>query len=143
MAGLNFFDSQECEWADMSISISGAPLTKIRGLKYKASQSKEPLYAAGHEPISIQSGSRSYSGEIKILKGALDDMNRAAMLALGKDILDLEFDIVVVYAAKGVRTLQTDTLIRCQVTEFQKGWDQAAKMMEVTLPIVFLGLETV
>jgi hypothetical protein len=142
MAGVNFFDSQECEWADMSISIAGAPLTKIRGLKYKAAQSKEALYAAGEEPISIQAGNRTYSGEIKVLKGALDDMNRAAITALGKDILDLEFDIVVVYAAKGVRTLQTDTLIRCQVTEFQKGWDQSAKMMEITLPIVFLGLQT-
>lgn len=135
---MDFFDSAECEWADMSVFFAGAQLTKIRGLKYKSSKNKELLYAQGDAPISIQSGNRSYEGEIKVLKGAIDDMNKAAVTVGGKDILDLEFDIVVVYAAKGTRALQTDVLVRCQLKDFQKGWDQGAKMMEITLPILFL-----
>jgi hypothetical protein len=137
---MEFFDNTECEWSDMMVVLGGAPLTKIRGLKYKSSKAKELLYAQGDAPISIQSGNRSYEGEIKILKGALEDMNTAALAAKGKDILDLEFDIVVTYIKKGIRPLQTDILVRCQVKEFQKGWDQGAKMMEVTLPIIFLQL---
>lgn len=142
MPGLQFFDSQECEWVDMTVNFAGAPLTKIRGLKYKATQEKENLFAAGDEPISIQSGNRSYDGSIKVLKGAIDDMNLAARAAGARDVLDMEFDIVVVYAQKGTRALATDKLVRCQIKEFEKGWDQGAKMMEIALPIMFLGIES-
>ncbi|MDR3681547.1 MAG: hypothetical protein P4L41_16385 [Flavipsychrobacter sp.] len=143
MPGLQFFDSQECEWVDMTVNFAGSPLTKIRGLKYKAAQEKEALYAAGDEPISIQSGHRTYDGTIKVLKGALDDMNKAALAAGARDILDMEFDIVVVYAPKGIRLLHTDVLTRCQVKEFEKGWDTGAKMMEISLPIMFLGISSI
>ena len=30
MAGITFFDSKECEWADMTVIFSGSPLTKHR-----------------------------------------------------------------------------------------------------------------
>ena len=140
MPTIPFFDSKDCEWADMTVMIAGATLTKIRGIRYKASQEKKLLYAAGSEPISIQSGNRSYEGEIKVLKGALDDMNRAALAAGGDDILDLQFDIVVTYKAKGTRALQTDTLVNVEVSNFEKGWDQGAQSMEVSLPIVFMKL---
>lgn len=124
----------------MTVTFAGVTLTKIRGLKYSSSKEKELLYAQGDMPISIQSGNRGYEGEIKVLKGALDDMNRTALTAGGKDVLDMEFDIVVVYAAKGTRALQTDVLVRCQVKSFDKSWEQGAKMMEITLPILFLNV---
>ncbi len=142
MAGLAFFDSKECEWADMSVIFAGSLLTKIRGVKYKASKDKQLLHAAGDEPISIQSGNRTYEGQIKVLKGALDDMNKAAQEAGGNDILDMQFDIVITYKASGARPLQTDTLHGVEVKDFEKGWDQGAKNMEISLPIVFLQLET-
>jgi len=142
MPTIPFFDSKDCEWADMTVMVAGATLTKIRGVKYKASKEKHLLHAAGDEPISIQGGNRSYEGHIKVLKGALDDMNRAAIAAGGDDILDLQFDIVVTYKAKGTRALQTDTLINVEVKDFEKGWEQGAKSMDVTLPIVFMKLIT-
>lgn len=140
MASVLFFDSKECEWADMTVMFAGSPLTKIRGLKYKAAKEKELLHAAGDEPISIQSGKRTYEGEIKVLKGALDDMNVAALSAKGTDILDMQFDIIVTYKAQGTRTLQSDTLVGVQVKQFEKGWEQGAKNMDVTLPIIFMRL---
>lgn len=142
MPTIPFFDSKDCEWADMTVTIAGATLTKITGIKYKASQEKKLLYAAGSEPISIQSGNRSYEGQIKVLKGAIDDMNRAALAAGGDDIMDLRFEIVVTYKAKGTRALQTDTLVNVEVSNFEKGWDQGAQSMEVSLPIVFMKLLT-
>lgn len=126
----------------MEVWFAGARLTKIRGLKYKAGKEKELLYAEGDEPISIQSGNKVYSGEIKVLKGAIDDMNRAAQSAGGRDINDLEFDIVVNYKPRLNRALQTDILVAVQITEFEKGWDQGAKNMDITLPILFLRLQT-
>ena len=142
MPSISFFDSKDCEWADMTVMFAGAPLTKIRGIKYKAAKEKQLLHAAGDEPISIQSGNRTYEGSIKVLKGAIDDMNRAAISAGGDDILDMQFDIVITYKAKGTRALQTDTLVSVEVKDFEKGWDQGAKNMDVTLPIVFMKLIT-
>ena len=142
MAGLSFFDSKECEWADMQVLFAGAAFTKITGLKYKALKSKQLLHAAGDEPISIQSGNRTYEGTIRILKGALDDMNRAAIAAGGQDVLDMQFDIVVTYKPQGARLLQTDVLRNVEVKDFEKGWDQGAKYMEMTLPVLFMRLET-
>ncbi len=140
MPSIPFFDSKDCEWADMTVMFAGSPLTKVRGVKYKAAKEKQLLHSAGDEPISIQSGNRTYEGEIKVLKGAIDDMNRAAITAGGDDILDMQFDIVITYKPKGTRPLQTDTLVGVEVKDFQKGWDQGAKNMDVTLPIVFMKL---
>ena len=142
MAGITFFDSKECEWADMTVIFAGVTLTKIRGLKYKAAKDKQLLHAAGDEPISIQSGNRTYEGQIKVLKSALDDMNRAAIAAGGSDVLDMQFDIVVTYKAQGARQLQIDTLQGVEIKDFEKGWDQGAKNMDVTLPVIFMKLTT-
>lgn len=142
MPSMPFFDSKDCEWADMTVMFAGSPLTKIRGLKYKAAKDKHLLHAAGDEPISIQSGNRTYEGHIKVLKGAIDDMNRSAIAAGGEDILDMQFDIVITYKPKGTRLLQTDTLVSVEVKDFEKGWEQGAKNMDVTLPIVFMRLIT-
>ncbi len=142
MAGITFFDSKECEWADMTVMFAGAPLTKIKGLKYKTARDKTAIYAAGNNPISIQGGNRSNDGQIKVLKGALDDMNIAAIAAGGADILDMQFDIIVTYKGEGTRLLQVDTLKGVEITNFEKGWDQGAKNMDITLPIIFLKLIT-
>jgi hypothetical protein len=125
---MDFFDSKEAEWADMEVFIGGAQ------------QEQEALHAAGNEPIGIQSGNKSYTGEIKLLKGAIDDMNRAAKLAGGNNLLDIAFDLVITYKAQDTRPLQSDTCVGVRVQHFEKGWDQGAKSMDVTLPIVFLRL---
>ena len=142
MPSIVFFDSKDCERADMTVMFAGSPLTKIRGVKYKAAKDKQLLHAAGDEPISIQSGNRTYEGQIKVLKGAIDDMNRAAIAAGGEDILDIQFDIVITYKPQGTRALQTDTLVSVEVKDFEKGWEQGAKNMDVTLPILFMRLIT-
>lgn len=142
MPTIPFFDSKDCEWADMTVMVAGSTITKIRGLKYKAAKQKELLHAAGDEPISIQSGKRTYEGTVTVLKGALDDMNRAAISAGGEDILDMQFDIVVTYKARGTRSLQTDTLVNVEITDFEKGWEQGATSMDIALPIIFMKLVT-
>ncbi len=140
MASINFFDSKECEWADMTISVSGAQLTKIRGLKYGVKTEKKHLYAGGDDPVSIQSGNRRPAGTLHVLKSAIDAMNAAAVTAGGRDITDLVFDVVVYYKAKGVRPPQTDVLVGCEVSNYDKGWEQGATEMEVELPFLFLNM---
>jgi hypothetical protein len=144
---MDFFNSKECEWADMSVAIGGKTVTKIRGIQYKSTQDKELLHAAGSEPISTQSGNKTYSGTLKLLKGALDDLNRAAKIAVGQspsatdaataDVRDIQFDLLINFRAAGSRTVQTDILKGVSITEYEKGWDQGAKLMEISLPFLF------
>lgn len=143
MAGVTFFNSKECEWADMSVLFAGAPLVKVRQISYKVSKEKSHLHAAGDKPIGIQSGNRTYEGQIKVLKGALDNMELAAKAAGGEDILDMVFDIVVTYRPKGNRPLQTDTLIGVEIKDVEKGWEQGAKNMDITLPIIFMDRKSI
>lgn len=135
-----FFDTKECEWSDLDIYLNGVKITKVRALKYKKTKEKEALYAAGSDPIAIQSGNNAYTGELRVLKGALDDMNRAAVAAGGEDITDVTWNIVANYKAKGNRALQSDTLRGVEFSEFEKGLEQAAKFGEATLPYLFLKL---
>ena len=65
-------------------------------------------------------------------------MNAAAVSAGGKDLLDIQTDIVVTYKPAGTRPVQTDTLVGVEITEFQKGMEQGAKSMPVSLPFVYL-----
>ena len=135
-----FFDTKECEWADMQVLIAGFRIAKFTAIRYKYSKNKEAIYGEGDEAQGIQSGNRAGEGEIKVYKGALDDMNRAAKAAGGLDALDLEFDIIVTYRAKGARKLQIDTLTGVQFKDFEKGWEQGSVKMDITMPIIFLRL---
>ena len=139
-----FFDSQECAWVDMQVFLNGKMITKLKGIKYKKSVEKEAIYASGDEPLSIQRGQKKYSGDLKLLKGAVDDINRAAKLAGWQDMLDMFGLIVVInYKVALNRPMQQDTLIGVEFKEYEKGWDSGAKEMPVTIQFEFLRLKTV
>jgi|SRR5579875_3775606 hypothetical protein len=136
-----YFNSQECDWSSIKVVIAGREVTGIRGLKYKVSQEKEHLFGAGDEPIGIQRGNRTYEGEIKLLKYELDLLQEAAIAAGARDLMDIRLDIVVTYQ-KGSNPLRTDALMGVEFKEFEKGMDQNAKFMEITIPILFMRLQT-
>lgn len=140
MAGLNLFNTKECEWADLRVHIAGVELTKLRSIKYKSSKELEELYGAGDRPLSLQSGNRAFGGTLEIYAGALRDLNAAAIAAGGSDALDLAFDVVVSYKANGVRTLLTRTLISVQLTEFEEGMTQGEKFAVISLPFKCLNV---
>ncbi|WP_343671813.1 hypothetical protein [Chitinophaga sp.] len=135
------FDTKEVTWANMKVVLLGKELTGIRGIKYKLSQEKEHLHGAGDEPIGIQRGKRTYEGEIKLLKFEYDILADAVKNAGGRDILDLSAEIVVTYVKDVTSTPRTDIIQGFQFKEFEKGWEQGAKFMELTLPIIFMGLK--
>lgn len=138
------FDSTEVEWGQYEIHFNGIGILKIRGNKYKKEKEDEELYAGGDEPIDIQSGNKKYSGELKVLKGALDGINQAAQAAGYDDITDVPAKLTTLvntYKPKGSRTLQTDTQIGVKIGSFEKGFEQGAKQMEIALPYKFLKLK--
>lgn len=130
---LDFIEGKEVEWDDVSIAVEGAELVKPVGFRYGIKAEKEELYAKGVDAISIQSGNKSKTFTIKVLKGDYDVMHDAALAANGDDITDLEFDIAIKYAAKGERGLRLVVLQGCEIEGFEEGMDQNAKSMVVEL----------
>lgn len=140
----SFFNSTEADWGQYEVHFNGVGILKLRGNKYKKEHEDEELYAAGTEPIDIKSGNTKYSGELKVLKGALDGINQAAQAAGYADITEVPAaltTLVNTYKAKGTRTLQVDVQLGVKIGSFEKGFEQGAKFMEITLPYKFLGLK--
>lgn len=132
------FSTKEYEWADVSAIVAGRPVTGLRGVEYKPSQEKEPLYAKGNKPHGIQRGNKSYSGTITLLQSELEALETAA----GGDALDARFNIIVSYGnpMQG-DVIRTDLLVGVEITEVPKGLKQGDKFMEVALPVIMLDVK--
>jgi hypothetical protein len=143
MAEPRLITYKECEYKDIKMFFEGKELVKARGIKYKSKKDKQLLHAAGDKAVSVQSGNRDNEGTLTMLRGALVDLNRAAVAAGYDDILDVQVDLVIVYKQKGIRGMQTDTLVGVEFTEYEDGMMQGDKFKDVDLPFVFLQKVTV
>jgi hypothetical protein len=139
-SGPSFINGKEVEWADQALYINGIRVAGIKGNRHGVKTDKKHLFAEGDSPFSIQSGNREPTGTLKVEKSVVDAMNAAAVVAGGRDINDLEFDIVTVYRAQGVRGMQRMTMAGCQTSNFEYGWDQGATEMIIDLPYLYLDL---
>ena len=135
---MSVFNSKEYEWSGVKLFMLARFVTGLQGVSYTSKQEKEYVYGTGGEPRAIQHGNRSYEGELKLLQSELEALILASPK---KEILDLDFDIVVSYSPRGGLQIITDTLKGCELSEVPKGMEQNDKMMEITLPIIFLRLK--
>lgn len=133
------FNSKEYAWQDLKVVMLGRQVTGIRGIRYKVSQEKEEVYAAGNEPRAIQLGNKKYEGELTLLQSELEALTRAA--GAGKDVTDLEFDVVISYVPSEGSPIVTDVVKYAQFTDCEKQLKQNDKFMEVSLPFIALGIE--
>ncbi|NDC41145.1 MAG: hypothetical protein EBZ77_06275 [Chitinophagia bacterium] len=131
---MDFLNNKEVAWKDLTVYIATGKVTKITNIKYKSEQQIDPLHAAGDEPIAIQEGNRAYSGTLTLLKGAIDDLNAAAIAAGGRDLMDLELDVIATYRQQGVRGLKVDTITGVRIEGYEMGMEQGATSMPVQLP---------
>lgn len=134
------FNSKEYDWTRINVVVLGRTLPGLRGIDYKAKMAKEALHGAGVNPKAIQSGKREYEGTLTILQSELEALNRAAKEAGYTDCLDLEFDIVVTYAASGV--VSTDIVRGASITEYPKGMKEGDLYSEHALPFIALRIDT-
>lgn len=139
------FNSREFEFADIKVNMLGVELEGLRGLTYKKSWEKEPVYGAGNEPKAIQRGNKKYEGSLSLLKSDVDALSKAARTAGYDSILDVpgkDINITCVYQKEeDAASLATDTLVNVEFTEFEDGMKQGDKFKEVSLPIIFLRLK--
>jgi hypothetical protein len=132
------FSTKQYNWSAVKVFLFGRLITGLRGVEYSVKKEKEPVHGAGEEPLSIQSGNKTYEGNIVLLQSELEAIIKSAKTAGYVDITDIPgFDIQVSYVNIG-EAPTTDSLIGCEFTEENKALKQGDKFMECTLPIIFL-----
>lgn len=134
------FQSKQYAWSDVRVVLLGRELVGIQGIKYKSAQEKEFVYGRGNEPLSIQSGNKAYDGTLTILQSELEALD-AAVQAVNPnyDLTAVSFDIVVSYGDGTNST--TDIVQSVEITEYEKGLEQADKNMKIELPFMALGIK--
>lgn len=135
---MSAFSSKQYAWPDLSISIGGRILEGITEVEYTVKQEKDTLRGRGNKPHKITRGNKSYEGKITIWQSELEAMVQDAP---NKDILDLNFDVIVSYVPEDGGQSVTDVLSGCEFTETKKGMKQGDKNMLIELPIIFLDVK--
>lgn len=138
------FDSRECEFADISVSLLGNDLSGLRGITYDYEQEKDYAYGKGNKPKSIQRGLVKPGGSLKILKSDLDDLNTAARAAGYKNIVGVPgklINLTIVYQKDDGDPIKTDRLIYVEFTKLSEGMNSGDKFKEVELPFLFLDIK--
>lgn len=133
-------NNREYAYGDISVYIFGKKVAGLRGINYDPAMGKSALIASGKGPRSIQHGSRSYAGTLSILQSELDALNRTARARGYKDILDVDFDIVLVYGDEA-SALTTDKIYCASVERFNKGMKVDDFFCEHTLQFIALDME--
>lgn len=136
--------TSECAWSNVSLTLLGRKIIGLRGFEIKKSKEKEHLYAAGDEPIDIQSGNTKYEGNVKVLKFEADKLNDAALEAGFADILEVPHTLILITVQ--YRKLITDPIRTIVVpgvafTELGVAMEQNAKMTEITLPFMAMRIQ--
>lgn len=130
-------NGREYEWGDLTLILGGRDITRFRGVKYSEKVEREPLYAKGRNPVSIQSGNESYEGEIKLLQSEYE-----ALVKAGKgSVKGLMLDALLSYGDpfKG-DNMTTDRIEGIRFTEAAKEFNQGDKFQEITLPFIALKI---
>jgi len=136
------FNSKEFAWSNVEISSLGKVLTKARGVKFTVKKEKEFLYARGENPHSIQSGNKSYEGELMILQSEMEAMIK--QLKPEEDITDLSgVNITVAFVPKDSTKVVTYILKGVEYTEDSRDMKQGDKFQEITLPFLFLERQVI
>jgi hypothetical protein len=138
------FNSRECEFADIKVSVLGKELSGLRELSYKYSRDKELVYGAGSDPKSVQRGNRKTEGKLVVLKSDFDEMNLAARAAGHRNIVEVpgkNINITCVYQKDDGDPIKTDALINVEFTDFEDGMKQGDKFKEISLSFIFIRLK--
>lgn len=132
-------NNKEYAWGDITTVMFGRPVVGITGIEYKAKKAKETKHGWGRNPKSIQHGRREYEGTLTIMQSELIALNQAARAKGYKDILDVDFDIIVTYENNLVVTV--DKVCCASISELPSGMKEGDAQAEISLPFVALDME--
>ena len=134
------FDSRDYEFADMELILAGKDVIELRGIKHVSKIEREPLYAKGRRPHSIQSGNLSFEGEITVTLAGYKKMVDAAPK---RSILMLKGTTAILRYGNPTEgmMMRNDTIFGIYFTEEGVEAKQEDKSIDVTIP--FLALDIV
>jgi hypothetical protein len=133
-------NSKQYEWNDISVNILGRNVKGLLGLEYNIKTEKKPLYGRGNKPLSIQSGNKSYDGQITLLKSEFDAMLDAVKAVdRNNDLTDISFDIVWCFA-RGT-TIHTSIILGVEIEDYGNAMKQGDSMMEIKLKFKALDVQ--
>jgi len=129
------FDTKQYAWKDITVVMLGRPVAGLREIRFKGSVEHEPVYGAGDEPQTINSGNKMYEGQISLLQSEMEALLRATSNKPG----DVSLDIVVAFSANGV--IITHIVKSAKLGEWELGMTQNDKFMEIAVPFTALGID--
>lgn len=132
-------NEKEYAWGDITVVIFGRPVTGITGIEYKTKKAKEAKFGAGREAKSIQHGKREVEGTITLMQSEFTALNQAARQKGYKDILDVDFDILVSYM-DGV-AITTDRIVCASISELPSGMKEGDMQSEHALTFLALDVD--
>jgi hypothetical protein len=135
------FSTKECAWAQTSMKLLGRTVVGIRGFEFEKNVEKEYIHGAGDNPIDIQAGNKTYPASIKLLKYEVDAMNDAAVTAGYADITEIPHEAITItcmYRRNAADAPRTIIASGCAFTNLKVAMEQAAKMTEITLPMLVM-----
>jgi len=132
------FSSKQYSWCNLAIVFGGRLLEGVTEFEYTEKQEKDFLWGRGCKPHAIIGGNKTYDGKIIIWQSELEAMTRDSK---NKDVLGLEFNIIVSYVPSDGGQMVTDILKNVQITDVKKGLKQGDKNMLVELPVLFTDVK--
>lgn len=133
------FSTAEYGWSDLQIFALGRVIRGVTSLKYKVSQEKEEIYAAGNEPRGFGYGNKKYEGTIELLQSEVEALELAA--GPGNDITDIhDATITAAYAPKLGGKISTDVIEYVEFMEYEKGMAQNDKFAKISIPFKALKI---
>ncbi len=128
------FDTSEYAWKDIEVVILGRPILRLLEVKYKSETDFSEIFGKGSEPLGLQEGNTTYSGELTIGQSEFEQLVQIS----GGRLSRLKFDIPIAYSLDGV--IIKDIVRTVRITSFEKGMKQGDKAMEIKLPFKATGL---
>lgn len=133
-------NQREYAYGDLDVYLFGQRVAGLRGIDYKSSRNKDYARGAGRQPRGIQHGEDSYEGTLTILQSEYEALNRTARAKGYKSLLDVDFDIVAVYATEN-GVISVDKISCVSVKELPKGMKMGDLHSEHALPFIALDIE--
>ncbi len=130
-------NSREYEWADLTLILGGEDITGIRAVKLSEKIEREPIYAKGRNPHTIQSGNITYEGEITLLQSEYEKLVEAGNGSVLSIAVDGVFGLGNPSAGDDLITTRVSGI---RFLEAAKELKQGDKFMEVKLPFICLNI---
>ena len=138
MAGIPIINGINYDWASITFTLFGVPITQVTKITYSRRQKKENNYGAGYVPVSRGYGNLEFEASIELYT---DQWFQIIALAHNNDPLQIPpFDIPVIFANSGQTPIKY-VLRSCEFTEDPFSGSQGETKLMVSIPLIVAQID--